>query len=156
MAYIVSCIPVEETTVGNILFNYILYCSDIDDRIKGHTLFARFNSGEEPEQLTKRVFGNIMSEPHAYIEDIDYDISRRGYFGKIKIIDGVNDRCIETYEHMASLGKLMLVPVIINVLDDTPRIAWFELMHIDEEVREKWRELSDVYYELSTFSNEYY
>ena len=156
MAYIVSCIPVEKTKVGNILFDYILYCSDINDRINGHTLFARFNSGEEPKQLTKRVFGDMMSEPHAYIEDIDYDISRRGYFGKIKIIDGVNDHCIETYEHMESLGELMLVPVIINVLDDTPRIAWFELMHIDEEVREKWSELSDVYYELSTFSNEYY
>ena len=156
MAYIVSGIPVEKTSVGNILFTDILYGSDIDDRIKGHTLFARFNSGEEPEQLTKRVFGNMMDEPHAYIEDIDYDISTGEYFGKIKIIDGVNDHCIEAYEHMESLGELMLVPVIINVLDDTPRIAWFELMHIDEEVREKWRELSDIYYELSTFSNEYY
>lgn len=155
MAYIVSGIPVEETSVGNIRFTDILYGSDVFDRIKGHTLFARFNPGEEPEQLTKRVFGNMMDEPHAYIEDIDYDIDTREYFGKIKIIDGVNDHCIEAYEHMESLGELMLMPVII-MLDGTPRIAWFELMHIDEEVREKWRELSDVYYELSTFSDEYY
>lgn len=153
MAYIVSGIPVEETSVGNILFTYILYCSDINDRIKGHTLFVRFNSGEEPEQLTKRVFGNMMSEPHAYIEDIDYDSSTGEHFGKIKIIDGVNDRCVEVYEQMKSLGELMLVPVIINVLDNTPRIAWFELMHVDENIREKWRGLSDIYYELSTFSN---